>query len=431
MAQSLFTFAVALASVSSFGFASANTCKSFGVDFQNGGTYFQNNGSSDPFTAFQYFTGCANDTSNNVLVDPQGNQAQCSNTDLQPNKQTQLITCSDNPKDSLYSGNWSLLVISNNGNADPIAYQRDFSLDVGAQSTTYVYPTVTVDPSSTTIETSTTETQVTITSTVPQTTITATHTISSLVTSEAHGWTEHPHPSYIRTTKVGTTYTETLTEWRISASLHAVEAECTAPSAPGYEDPIAKIVPTILGELDDVAKKVIEGVEDVVDKTVGGVLGGLGLRDENSASAMYKRAIIEGRQPTEEEKRGFVAEREARMARRVVLQKRHPDNRTVTSTATQVITASNHALNLTTLTDFITNTDSTTTTVSEGTATIFANQTVPYTTTAPVPTFTWTVYQPFAVEKTTVWKTYAITNTFTTTAPGAAASCAHQNKFMH
>ncbi|KAF2159303.1 hypothetical protein M409DRAFT_60889 [Zasmidium cellare ATCC 36951] len=431
MAQSLITFAVALASFSSFASA-ADTCKSFGVDFQEGGVYFQNNASSDPFTAFQYFSGCTNDTSNNVLVDPQGNQAQCSNTNMQPDKQTQLITCSDNPKDTLYNGNWSLLVISNNGNADPIAYQRDFSLDVGSQSTTYVYPTVTVDPSSTTVETSTKQTETTITSRVPKTTITATHTISSLVSSQTHGWTEHPHPSYVKTTKVMHTYTQTLTEWRISASFHAVEAQCTAPTAPGYEDKIANIVPSILGELDNVAKKVVEGVEDTVDKTVGGVLGGLGLRDENSASAMYKRAIIEGRQPTEEEKRGFVAEREARMARRVVnLQKRHPDNRTVTSTATQIVTATGHAINMTTLTDFITNTDSTTTTVSQGTATVFANQTVPVTTTAPVPTFTWTVYQPFAVETTTVWSTYAITNTYTTTAFGAQASCAHQNKFMH
>lgn len=416
MAQSLFTFAVALTSAS---FASASyvaggpsmsysQCLSYGVDFQDGGSYFQNNASTASFSAFQYFTGCQNDTSSNVLVDPEGNQAQCSNTNMQPDKQTQLITCANNPQDSLYSGNWSLIIVSNNGNADPIAYQRDFYLDVGPQTTTTVYPTISVPGSSTTVETRTTGTTTTVTSTVPKTTIT-------MASSHAphghghygfappqHGWTEHPHPSFVKTTKTMHTYTATFTEYRISASVHEVPAQCTAPTAMPCEDKKAEIVPTVLGALDNVAKEVIDSVEDIVDD----VLGGLKSREESSAAAMYKRAIIEGRQPTEEEKRGFVEERNLRMARRVI-EKRHPDNKTVTSTALQAMTLTSAVASMTTMTDVVTTTDTTTITVSSGTATVYQSQGAPKTTTAPCPTHTLTVYKPFAFESTTVWSTMA------------------------
>ena len=120
-------------------------CESFGVDFTSGGTFFQNKNSSDPFTAIQEFTGCQDDTAHNVFIDPTGDQTECSETPMQPNDAPQLITCEDWPKERLYDGAWSLLVISNNGDkGEPIAYQRDFSLTVGEQQTSTVTPTVTV-----------------------------------------------------------------------------------------------------------------------------------------------------------------------------------------------------------------------------------------------------------------------------------------------
>lgn len=67
-------------------------CQSFGVDFENGGSYFQNSFSDDPFTALQRFTGCTNDTSYNVLTDPRGDQRECSQTPLQPDNTPQLVT---------------------------------------------------------------------------------------------------------------------------------------------------------------------------------------------------------------------------------------------------------------------------------------------------------------------------------------------------
>lgn len=44
----------------------------------------------------------------------------------------------------MFSGDWSILVISNNGDADPIAYERDFYLTVGVPDTTTFTPTLTL-----------------------------------------------------------------------------------------------------------------------------------------------------------------------------------------------------------------------------------------------------------------------------------------------
>lgn len=41
-------------------------------------------------------------------------------------------------KDQLYTGDWSVLILSNNGDADPIAYERDFYLSVGIPATVTV-----------------------------------------------------------------------------------------------------------------------------------------------------------------------------------------------------------------------------------------------------------------------------------------------------
>jgi hypothetical protein len=59
----------------------------------------------------------------------------CSDTQLTPDGSDQLSNC---PilKSSLTNGNWSVIVMSNNGESgEPIAYERDFTLTVGPQST--------------------------------------------------------------------------------------------------------------------------------------------------------------------------------------------------------------------------------------------------------------------------------------------------------
>jgi len=113
------------------------TCESWGIDFQDKGSYFQNKSSSDPFTFVSTFEGCQNDLASNVLVDPSGDQYLCSETPLLPSDTYQMSTC-PLEKDDLWSGAWSIIILSNNGDADPIAYQRDFSLEVAVPVTTTV-----------------------------------------------------------------------------------------------------------------------------------------------------------------------------------------------------------------------------------------------------------------------------------------------------
>lgn len=114
-----------------------NPCKSYGIDFQDKGAYFQNISSSDPFTFVSTFEGCQPDYANNILVDPRGDQYLCSDTNLTPDDAYQMSTCPLD-KDQLWSGPWSVIIISNNGDAEPIAYMRDFSLKVGEPSTSVV-----------------------------------------------------------------------------------------------------------------------------------------------------------------------------------------------------------------------------------------------------------------------------------------------------
>lgn len=114
-----------------------NPCRSYGIDFQDKGSYFQNISSTDPFTFVSTFEGCQKDYANNILVDPNGDEHMCSDTALTPDDTYQMSTC-DLDKDQLWTGPWSVVIISNNGDAEPIAYMRDFSLSVGEPVTTTV-----------------------------------------------------------------------------------------------------------------------------------------------------------------------------------------------------------------------------------------------------------------------------------------------------
>lgn len=58
------SFYTGLAAISlGSGLASAQ-CQVYGIDFQSGGSYFQNSELTDPFTLVQEFSGCSNDTAN-------------------------------------------------------------------------------------------------------------------------------------------------------------------------------------------------------------------------------------------------------------------------------------------------------------------------------------------------------------------------------
>jgi len=72
--------------------AQSNPCVSFGVDYQDGGSYFQNILSKNPFTFVSTFEGCQADVANNILVDPSGNQYLCTNTNLTPSDTKEMST---------------------------------------------------------------------------------------------------------------------------------------------------------------------------------------------------------------------------------------------------------------------------------------------------------------------------------------------------
>jgi hypothetical protein len=118
-----------------------NPCRSYGIDFQDGGgPYFQNISSPDDFTFVSTFKGCEKDFATNIIVDPHGDQLQCDDTSLQPDNTYQMSTC-PLTKNSLYSGDWSLIILGNNGDKEPFAYQRDFFLTVGEAATSTVSTT--------------------------------------------------------------------------------------------------------------------------------------------------------------------------------------------------------------------------------------------------------------------------------------------------
>ena len=211
-------------------------CESFGVDFTSGGTFFQNSNSSDPFTAIQEFTGCQDDTAHNVLIDPTGDQTECSETPLQPDDAPQLITCEDWPKERLYDGDWSLLVISNNGNGEPIAYQRDFSLTVGEQKTSTVTPTVTVRNVETPVVNITSTVVETITETAEAATITSGRGTSTIT----------PKPTTVTSTRGFITLTQHTQTWNVIPSTTTVAASCSLKPTRRVKDPIASVVPYVL-----------------------------------------------------------------------------------------------------------------------------------------------------------------------------------------
>ncbi|QIW99477.1 hypothetical protein AMS68_004995 [Peltaster fructicola] len=187
-----------------------------------------------------YFEGCQQDVSDNIFIDPTGNEYQCSKTPLTPDDTNQLSTCPID-KDQLYSGAWSIIVASNNGNAAPIAFERDFSLIVGIPSTITVYPTVTITSTATPTmtnsitTTSTGTTTATNTVTLPSITIRPTTTVI---------------PTEITTTSTTTTKTHTSTAFTAEPLVTIVTYTKTCSLAPSQStpDPAASVSPSLLAK---------------------------------------------------------------------------------------------------------------------------------------------------------------------------------------
>lgn len=264
------------------------------------------------FTLVQEFSGCQNDTSDNVIVDPIGDQSECSDTPLTPDYTPQTVTCSNWTQNDMYSGEWSLVVISNNGDADPIAFQRDFSLSVGTQQTTTITPTVTINATVTPVSTDLSTTTSTITTTlVPSTT-----TVRALVAGLKPTLTSMPLPTISVTTEAAFTVTNTVHEPQVTTTVVESTPSCKAPS-PNFEpDPVATIIVTVIKSTAQIAK---------------GFIG-----------AKFRRATEERKTLDADLKAQFVSERHDRLVAAQRLHKRGPDPSvlTVTETSTYITSTS-------------------------------------------------------------------------------------------
>ncbi|RDI78889.1 hypothetical protein Vi05172_g11030 [Venturia inaequalis] len=207
-----------------------STCVTFGIDFQDGGSYFINQNSTEQFTAVSQFEGCNADYADIWFVPPSGDELTCSTVPTTPSD-TNIITTCPVSKDQLNSGQYSILIFGNNGDGFPFAYERDFQLSVGPQETVTVTPTITFNITQ-----------------IPLTTVTSTST--QLVTSTVNATTTYSEPAVtanvtqtIRPRPTTTTITKTITRNRTRHSNAAtliystVTASCTVPPRPASPDP--------------------------------------------------------------------------------------------------------------------------------------------------------------------------------------------------
>lgn len=101
-------------------------CYSYGVDFIDEGSYFINSLSPEPFTSVSYFQGCNENVADVLFVDPNDIEYLCSQMQTFPANDPKLSTCPIR-KDQMGSGHWLLLILGNNGDGQPFAWQRGMS----------------------------------------------------------------------------------------------------------------------------------------------------------------------------------------------------------------------------------------------------------------------------------------------------------------
>ncbi|GAB1738701.1 hypothetical protein NU219Hw_g3497t1 [Hortaea werneckii] len=217
-----------------------NPCMGFAMDFHDGGSYFQNISSPDDFTFSSQFEGCQADAfANNLLVDPNGDQYLCTDMDIFPDDTTETSTC-PLEKQQMWSGDWTVVIISNNGEKGcPIAIQRDFELTVAEPSTEVFTPTVTIPSVITPVETSTSVTTttdwLTLTSTVtsPKYTLKPTTTIT---------------PKRVTTTKTVTIGTIRKTAYTAipTVKTKTLTKTCSLPHRATKKDKKATVTPTLV-----------------------------------------------------------------------------------------------------------------------------------------------------------------------------------------
>lgn len=78
-------------------------CRSYGLDYKDGKSYDMQRSSSS-FAGQEQFSGCQSDTAHNVIVDPQGNESECSMTEMKPDQTPVQYVCDGWTYDSMYTG---------------------------------------------------------------------------------------------------------------------------------------------------------------------------------------------------------------------------------------------------------------------------------------------------------------------------------------
>ncbi|KAG9701242.1 hypothetical protein KCU95_g4688, partial [Aureobasidium melanogenum] len=293
-------------------------CLSYGVDFQTNGDYFQNISSTAPFTFASIFEGCQNDTANNILVDPNGDEYQCTDTPLQPDDTIELSTCPMD-KNEMWSGDWSVLIISNNGDGDPIAYERDFYLSVGIPSTITYTPTVTITSTSTPIV------MVTSTSTVVSilTLQASTTTVASVTKSPTVTIT--PPISTVMVTKTATLRKTAYTVVPFVSTITKT-AHCSMPPSQRWPDPKCTITPTLV-----TAAALSTGASTTSATAAASTSASASSAASSSAAAQkIRRGLFDRAVPLDRAAR--IAERKARREASQKLHRRAPDSATTTVT---------------------------------------------------------------------------------------------------
>ncbi|KAH7043286.1 hypothetical protein B0J12DRAFT_198231 [Macrophomina phaseolina] len=385
-------------------------CESYGMDFQNHGQYFQNISSSDPFTFAQQFSGCEQDESFNILVDPNGDQYECSKTPLRPDDTTQTSTC-PNLKNTLWSGDWSIIVMSNNGHyGAPVAYERDFSLVVGVPETVTATPTVTISsiiyPTlniTTTTAITTTTTLPPVTTTVPKITIQRTKTVT---------------PPPVWTTKSINLATITVPKFSVTVrkTVKTATASCHLPSRQPYPDPFIHIWPAM------------PKAQSIVISAASAAGSAVPTATAPSGSAKF-RYVRDPLLALEENREKWLQERSERLRNAEPIVRRAPDASIVTSTiqeTSRFVTATAY-VTTTTLTNTVIATNTITSTNTPPPVTVMSGKTYlpPQTITLPTQTKTRTIY---GIAKVTTTRVQTVSITVTTTISPAASKTACRQK---
>jgi hypothetical protein len=387
-------------------------CYSYGVDFVDEGHYFINSQSDDPFTCVSTFRGCNNDVADVLFVRPDGQEYFCTDVNTYPQDQRMLSACPVR-KNQMKSGHWMLLIIGNNDDGYPFAWQRgtycfiyreqhfilttlDLYLTVGPQATVTKTPTATFTQTTTPTETQTVVSISIFVSTVgPQYTVT--------IPSGTAKRTKTVIPSRITASATSTTtltrYTSSVT---YTVATQTTTASCNVPGRATVADKPLTWSPTLVHP---------QTFETPLAEALA----------QRKASRADREVDYEwARSRVEAAKR----RRDAKTRKGRELQRRAADKPTVTVTITSnmqtaTITKAAPAVVKTQIT--IT---SSTTTSTLPPATVFGGQ---YTKTITMPTPTTTIVES-ATTTTTSTKTVGatFTNTVTVTPSSLAASCQTQ-----